>query len=118
MGKRTDQASDKFVLRLPDGMRALISEMAERHGRSMNAEIVAALATHIAHDGAPIKEEMSVQLAELGEMRSVLEEVRTDMKSLRVFDLAKELLNKMVESERLNKAEKDLLNQIEKDPPA
>src|SRR6516165_5460521 len=44
MGKRIDQGSDKFVLRLPDGMRDFIAHMAELNGRSMNAEIVNALA--------------------------------------------------------------------------
>lgn len=35
--------SDKFMLRLPDGMRDRIKVVAEANGRSMNAEIVAAL---------------------------------------------------------------------------
>lgn len=32
--------SDKFMLRLPDGMRQQIKESAEKSGRSMNAEII------------------------------------------------------------------------------
>lgn len=36
----TGRESDKFVLRLPDGMRATIAELAKASGRSMNAEIV------------------------------------------------------------------------------
>jgi hypothetical protein len=35
--------SDKFMLRLPDGMRDRIAEVAKQNGRSMNAEIVARL---------------------------------------------------------------------------
>jgi|GEM_PF-1012906 len=31
---------DKFVLRLPEGMREAIADLAKRNGRSMNAEIV------------------------------------------------------------------------------
>jgi len=31
---------DKFLVRMPDGMRDKIAEMAERYGRSMNSEIV------------------------------------------------------------------------------
>lgn len=31
---------DKFMLRLPDGMRSAIAELARKNGRSMNAEIV------------------------------------------------------------------------------
>jgi hypothetical protein len=46
--KRVDQGSDKFVLRLPDGMRDFVAGMAERNGRSMNAEIINALAHQIA----------------------------------------------------------------------
>lgn len=34
---------DKVIVRLPDGMRDRIKNSAERHGRSMNAEIVQAL---------------------------------------------------------------------------
>jgi Arc-like DNA binding dprotein len=45
--KRPGRGSDQFIVRLPDGMRELIAEMAERHGRSMNAEIVNALAHQI-----------------------------------------------------------------------
>ncbi|MDM5138443.1 Arc family DNA-binding protein [Aeromonas bestiarum] len=37
---QTSRESDKFVLRLPDGMRAEIAELAKASGRSMNAEIV------------------------------------------------------------------------------
>lgn len=37
------QQQDKFVLRLPDGMRERIKEAAAANNRSMNAEIVATL---------------------------------------------------------------------------
>lgn len=36
----TSRNSDKFVLRMPDGMRDTIAELAKQSGRSMNAEIV------------------------------------------------------------------------------
>ncbi len=38
--------SDKFILRLPDGMRAALAELAARNGRSMNSEVVEALSLH------------------------------------------------------------------------
>lgn len=38
---RSPQTSDKFILRLPDGMRSEIAAEAKANGRSMNAEIVA-----------------------------------------------------------------------------
>ena len=41
--KAVIQPQDKYVLRLPDGMRGRIKAAAERNNRSMNAEIVAAL---------------------------------------------------------------------------
>ncbi|MGA2057952.1 MAG: Arc family DNA-binding protein [Bradyrhizobium sp.] len=46
----TGRASDKFILRLPDGMRAKIQALAEQKGRSMNSEIVAALEKYIEAD--------------------------------------------------------------------
>lgn len=39
----TGRESDKFMLRLPEGMRERIKASAERAGRSMNAEIVRVL---------------------------------------------------------------------------
>lgn len=41
---RAPQLADKFVLRLPDGMRAQIAARAKENNRSMNAEIVFRLA--------------------------------------------------------------------------
>jgi plasmid stability protein len=43
MSKKPAQPQDKYVLRLPDGMRDRIKMQADRNGRSMNAEIVQAL---------------------------------------------------------------------------
>lgn len=37
---KTGRESDKFPLRLPDGMRDVIRQEAARNNRSMNAEIV------------------------------------------------------------------------------
>lgn len=43
--KRT--LSDKFMLRLPDGMRDRIKSAADKNNRSMNAEILAAIESWI-----------------------------------------------------------------------
>lgn len=43
MTDRAPQTQDKFVVRLPEGMRDRIAEAATRNSRSMNAEIVARL---------------------------------------------------------------------------
>lgn len=37
---RAPQLADKYVLRMPDGMRDKIIELAKANNRSMNAEIV------------------------------------------------------------------------------
>lgn len=41
--ERKPQTQDKFILRLPDGMRDRIKASAESNNRSMNSEILAAL---------------------------------------------------------------------------
>lgn len=38
--ERVPQLADKYVLRMPDGMRDKITEIARANGRSMNAEMV------------------------------------------------------------------------------
>lgn len=43
MAPPTNRESDKFIVRLPDGMRDRIKTAAEANNRSMNAEIVARL---------------------------------------------------------------------------
>jgi hypothetical protein len=43
--KSSRTMNDKFILRLPDGMREAIRLAAEANNRSMNAEIVARLTT-------------------------------------------------------------------------
>jgi len=45
---RSPQDADKFVLRLPEGMRSLITQRAKGAHRSMNAEIVAMIAAGLA----------------------------------------------------------------------
>ena len=46
----TSRASDKFILRLPEGMRKQLAEVAEREGRSMNAVAVTALAIYFENE--------------------------------------------------------------------
>jgi hypothetical protein len=41
--ERAPQKGDKYIVRLPDGMRDRIAEAAKENNRSMNAEIVARL---------------------------------------------------------------------------
>lgn len=46
----TGRGSDKFILRLPEGMRDRIGKLAAQKGRSMNSEIIAALEKYIEAD--------------------------------------------------------------------
>jgi len=48
--------NDKFMLRLPDGMRDAVKQLAETNRRSMNAEIIAAIEMHIMASGGPKRE--------------------------------------------------------------
>lgn len=50
MGDPPSQSQDKFIVRLPDGMRDRIKAEAEANNRSMNAEIVARLETSLERD--------------------------------------------------------------------
>lgn len=43
MSKAPSRTQDQFIVRLPDGMRDRIKYLADRNGRSMNAEIVSVL---------------------------------------------------------------------------
>ena len=43
MNERTPQSKDKFIVRLPDGLRDRIKIVADANGRSMNSEVVAVL---------------------------------------------------------------------------
>lgn len=41
------RTADKFVIRLPDGMRSEIAEVAKNHYRSMNNEIIDTMSMHL-----------------------------------------------------------------------
>ena len=43
----SSRAADKFMVRLPDGMREQIAEAAKGSNRSMNAETVVAIQRHL-----------------------------------------------------------------------
>jgi predicted HicB family RNase H-like nuclease len=70
---------DKFMLRLPDGMRERIAEVAKTNNRSMNAEIISCLSQFYGEDavtGDSFQERqislMEQMLDELKEMNSKL----------------------------------------------
>lgn len=49
--KQTSRTADKFVVRLPDGMRNKICDASNAAHRSMNSEIIARLEQSLAADG-------------------------------------------------------------------
>jgi plasmid stability protein len=60
ISKKAGAGSEQFQLRLPDGMRDALTESAARNGRSMNAEVVTALAMYFANeDTAPKQSQLS-----------------------------------------------------------
>jgi len=61
MSEKQVKDYDKFVLRLPEGMREAIADLAKANGRSMNAEIVQILKdalTHHSFDSIASKESL------------------------------------------------------------
>jgi plasmid stability protein len=46
----SSRTADKFVVRLPDGMREQVAEVARTHHRSMNSEIIARLELSLAQE--------------------------------------------------------------------
>lgn len=57
----SSRTADKFVVRLPDGMRERIAEVARNHHRSMNSEIIARLEQSMLQEGA-LDDEPSLRL--------------------------------------------------------
>lgn len=47
MSRQTNRDSDKFMLRLPEGMRDRVKAVADLNSHSMNAEIVEAIDRHL-----------------------------------------------------------------------
>jgi len=68
--ERAPQESDKFIVRLPDGMRDVLKARAASNNRSMNAELVAILgATLSGQSGlgdAPVEALLKEAAARLG----------------------------------------------------
>ncbi len=70
---RPARRSNQFMVRLPDGIRKQLADMAARHGNSMDAEVVTALVHYVMGDGEPLKDEI----------RTAIEELRQEIKELR-----------------------------------
>jgi hypothetical protein len=100
--KSVIQPQDKYVVRLPDGLRDRIKAASERNGRSMNAEIVATLESKYPDPGGV--------LAELGFLDEI-EQIKQKLERLRLTRLA-EISSSSVSSdilqENADKFERDL----------
>ncbi|MBD9414911.1 Arc family DNA-binding protein [Pseudomonas sp. PDM16] len=57
----SSRTADKFVVRLPDGMRERIADVARNHHRSMNSEIIARLEQSLVQEGA-LGDELNLRL--------------------------------------------------------
>lgn len=57
---------DKFMLRLPDGMRDRIAQAAKSNGRSMNAEIVGRLGGSFSETNDAARKKQELAYADLG----------------------------------------------------
>ena len=57
----SSRTADKFVVRLPDGMRERIADVARNHHRSMNSEIIARLEQSLVQEGS-LGDELNLRL--------------------------------------------------------
>jgi hypothetical protein len=57
----SSRTADKFVVRLPEGMREHIADVAKTHHRSMNSEIITRLEQSLVQEGA-LGDEPTVRL--------------------------------------------------------
>lgn len=88
--------ADKFMLRLPDGLRDQIAELAKANGRSMNAEIVARLKFAIEFDAAVDAtgpDFVEAVRSKLDTQEAILNETREDMALIKEW-LAERRANK------------------------
>ncbi len=60
----SSRTADKFVVRLPEGMRERIADVARNHHRSMNSEIIARLEQSLFQEGA-LDDDLSMRLDSL-----------------------------------------------------
>ncbi|MGX1587351.1 Arc family DNA-binding protein [Brevundimonas diminuta] len=90
MSKEPQRAlKDQYMLRLPDGMRDRIRAAAEANGRSMNAEIVAALSEKFPEPVDPELDELLAKVQKLrpGQIERLLQElVEKDLASGRITE--------------------------------
>lgn len=93
--KRPSQTADKFIVRLPDGMRDQISAAATANGRSMTAEVVLRLEQSFRAEGAspaagpvfsaPEPQDVATQVRALEARVTALEDALKGLKALKAL---------------------------------
>lgn len=92
MTKKPVQPQDKYVLRLPDGLRDRIKAHAERHGRSMNTEIVRVL-----EEAFPEPWPVEARIGQLMELMAAMNGGASNEAVARFVDAVDETLSAMAE---------------------
>ena len=81
----TGSTSDRFQLRLPDGMRNQLAEAATANGRSLNGEIIHRLTQSLERDG--MQKKLSQHLKAQGDrLAKVEQEIGALVEQLRLND--------------------------------
>lgn len=86
---KTGRSSDQFMLRLPEDLRDRIRSIAERNGRSMNAEIVLRLERSISFEDeyGSIENAFKEVWGDIDEIKDALEKLSDKMEGSRdLFD--------------------------------
>lgn len=84
------ETQERFIVRLPDGMRDRIAEAAKASDRSMNAEIVARMRQSFDMEGVAGMNPSLVEAAELKQAIAGLSQLLQEQKAL--FDVQKEAM--------------------------
>jgi hypothetical protein len=85
----SSRIADKFVVRLPDGMRERIAEVSKGNHRSMNSEIIARLERTLKEDGVGDESDDTIaeKLLDANQMADLLDRSLAS----RIFQLENEL---------------------------
>lgn len=74
---------DKFIVRLPDGMRDKLAAAARGNNRTMNAELVSRLEQSFACGAVPLVKENSAEADMIWEMSDILRGMRSELRELK-----------------------------------
>ncbi|WP_439395193.1 Arc family DNA-binding protein [Bradyrhizobium sp. PMVTL-01] len=74
---------DKFVVRLPDGMREKLAEAAQANNRTMNAEIVSRLEQSLSGGTLLTIRENTAEADMIWEMSDILRAVRSELREVK-----------------------------------